>query len=346
MMKRINVGVIGLGRAGWDMICAELDLHPNQYRIVAGCDVLKERRDKMAQRYNCKTYSRTSGLVADSDVELVVVASRSVDHYKHAIAALKAGKTVFVEKPMCETYSQAVKMKQTAVKSGCGLYVRHNRRFEDGFMHIREVIESGILGNVFMVKLRRNSFSRRNDWQTIKRFGGGQLLNWGPHVVDHALQFLDSPVVGMWSDLKRVAAVGDAEDHIKIILHGKNDRIVDLEISGGAAISEPPYLVLGTKGGLKSDGYTIELRYLDPKQKLRNLRADADTPRSGYGNGEKLKWIEKVVTVKPKGPDSKKDIWGHLYDTIRRGKPFPIKLDEAVAVMRIISQAKQGTSFR
>ena len=212
-------------------------------------------------------------------------------------------------------------------------------------MHIREIVDSGVLGEVFTVKIRRNGFNRRDDWQTLKKFGGGQLLNWGPHVVDHALRLLGSPVKSMWSDLKKVAAAGDSEDHVKIILRGKKGRVVDLEISGGAAIDEPVYIVLGAKGGLRSDGDSISLRYLDPRKKLKANRARAGTPGAGYGSSEKLKWVEKTVKAKPRGPESKKDIWGHLYGAMRERKPFPVTLAEAMEVMRVISEAKKGTPF-
>ena len=80
--------------------------------------------------------------------------------------------------------------------------------------------------------------------------GGGQLLNWGPHVIDHALQFLGTPPVKMWSNLAKVAAMGDAEDHVRILLENERGMVVDLEISGGRVISEPAYIVQGTRGSL------------------------------------------------------------------------------------------------
>jgi predicted dehydrogenase len=263
---------------------------------------------------------------------------------QHAIEALQAGKDVFVEKPMCETYAEARKMSRVAGRSRGNLYVRHNRRFEPGFMHIREIMKSGILGKVYEIKLRRNGYQRRDDWQTLMKFGGGQLLNWGPHIIDHALRMLESPCVELWSDLKLVAAVGDAEDHIKIVCKGKNDRLVDLEISGGSAIGEPECSVSGSKGALTCSGNEIHLRYLDPRKKLAVRRAKSGTPQ-GFGSPDNLKWIEKSIPVKAQGPDYKKDIRGHLYGTIRGGKKFPVPLDEAVQVIEIISKVRKGTKF-
>ena len=171
----IKIGIAGLGRAGWGMHCKELESRQDKFQIVAACDIIQERREKIAERFGCKTYEKIDDLIADTDVEMADIATRSCDHFEHVKMAIEAGKEVFIEKPMCCTYSQASALKDIAGKSSGNLYVRHNRRFEPGFQHIREIIASGILGDVYEIKLRRVSYSRRDDWQTIKEYGGGQL---------------------------------------------------------------------------------------------------------------------------------------------------------------------------
>ena len=352
-VEPIRVGIIGLGRAGglnpdsWNMHPEELAPRRGKFRIVAACDVVKARRDRMAAAYGCKTYARAEDLAADPDVELVDVASRTADHVAHALLGLRAGKDVFLEKPIARTYSEAKNLKTGVSRSKGRLFIRHNRRFEPAFTHIREILATGVLGEVFEVKLHRNGYQRRDDWQTLIAHGGGQLLNWGPHIVDHALRLLESPVAELWSDLKRVAAVGDAEDHLKIVLKGENGRVVDLEISGGAALGEPEYVILGTKGALTCDEREIHLRYLDPEHKLPRRRAKAGTPgeKGGGGGPDALKWIDKTLKVRPRARCDTPSIWDHLYEAIRNGKPFPITLEESLEVMRVISLVKKGTEF-
>lgn len=344
----IRVGLIGIGRAGWGMHTKAIDARPGKFRIVAACDPVKSRRDVMAERYGCTTYRDAADLAVDPEVELVDIASRTVEHVTQAVFALKAGKDVFLEKPIAVTYAEARKIERALRGKGRGrVYARHNRRFEPAFQHVREIMAAGTLGDVYEIKLRRHGYQRRNDWQTLIAHAGGQLLNWGPHVVDHALQLLESPVSDMWSDLTRVAAVGDAEDHLKIILKGENGRLVDLEISGGAALSEPEYIVFGTRGALVCKGREIQLRYLDPGKKLARARAKSSNPpfQGGFGNAETLPWIEETLPVSPKAKCDTPHIWDHLYAAIREGVPFPITLQEALAVMRVISAVKKGTPF-
>lgn len=335
----IKLGLIGLGRAGMGMHCPELAGKEGKFQIVAACDVIPERLAEMAEKYGCSTYERVEDLIADPEVELVDIATRSCDHFAHAMLALQAGKLVFLEKPMCPTHEQAMRLQSAADGR---LYVRHNRRFEPAFIQIRDLIASGLLGDVFEIKLSRVGFQRRDDWQTIKEFCGGQLLNWGPHLIDHALRLLEAPVAGLWSDLKRVTAVGDAEDHLKIVLTGTNGRVVDLEISGGAALGAPEWVVWGTRGALSCNGNEINLKYLDPKVPLEDRQADPATPGAGFGSSETLQWVEETVTA---DPPSAWGIWDALYASVREGKAFPVTLEEAVGVMEIVSKVKQGTPF-
>jgi predicted dehydrogenase len=343
----IRVGLVGLGRAGWGMHCEELRGRESMFQIVAACDLIPERRARMAERYGCSTYEQVEELVRDPQVELVDIATRSCDHFDHARLALSAGKHVFLEKPMCTSYAQARRLQRLAAspKTKGKLFIRHNRRFEPTFQHIREIMASGVLGEVYEIKLRRVGYQRRDDWQTLKAFGGGQLLNWGPHIVDHALRFLDAPLARFSSHLRRVAAVGDAEDHLKLLFTGANGRTIDLEISGGAALGEPEYLVWGTKGALSATGNTISLKYLDPDAALAPRRADPGTPGAGFGSPDKLPWIEKTLQANPRRPADMTSIWDELFLSIRRGRRFPITLDEAVEVMRVISLARRGTEF-
>jgi predicted dehydrogenase len=345
--RPIKVGIVGLGRAGWGMHCGELDKRADKFTIVAGCDVERSRCRRLEERYpDCRTYLDIADLIADPEVELVDIASRSPEHVPHTLLALRAGKTVFLEKPIALTYREALRLKRAVATASADLYIRHNRRFEPAFQHIRELLATGILGDVYQIKLHRHGYQRRDDWQTLMRCGGGQLLNWGPHIIDHALRFLESPVVDVWSHLNKIAAVGDAEDHLKILLKGRNGRLVDLEISGGTALGQPAYVIFGTRGALISDEKDIQLRYLDPKQELLPRRARSSSLAvEGFGSAEELRWVEKTVPVKPKLKCDMDSIWDYLYDAIRRGKPFPITLDEALAVMRVVSAVKEGTRF-
>ncbi len=347
MSKIVKVGVVGLGRIGMSVHRQCPKERPDKFKVVAACDLIEDRVKKYEDEFGCKGYLNIEELINDPEVELVDIATRSCDHYIHSKMALLAGKSVLVEKPFCETYEQAQELiKLGSQPAGPRIFVRHNRRFEEGFIMVNNIIDSGILGDVYEIRLTRNGYQRRNDWQTIMEFGGGQLLNWGPHIVDHAIQFCGGAYTEMFSDIKRVAAVGDAEDHIKLVFKGVNGRVVDMEISGGVAMDTPEYMIYGTKGALFGGNNEFKLKYLDPEVELKDIKADPETPgaSSSFGNDEVLQWKEETITFGPY--DKTAVVWDYFYDAYVNNKPYPITSAQALEVVRTIENAKVGTIFK
>lgn len=345
MAEPIKVGLVGLGRAGNGMHRNELRGRQDKFRFYAVCDIIEERTKPFVEEFGSVPYTKIEDLLADPNVELVTIATRSIDHFRHAKMALLAGKDVMLEKPFCMSTAQARELVALGSEpAGPHLYIRHNRRFEWGFRQTMDIIDSGILGNVYEIKLTRNGYGRRNDWQTIKEFGGGQLLNWGPHIIDHSLRFCGGDYKKLYSNIKHVAAAGDCEDHIKIVFTGINDRIVDMEISGGVALPTPEYMIYGSRGALISQGGKFHVKYIDPSLQLGKIEADPNTPGTGasFGNPEKLEWIEEDIPIKGDGTP---EIWDALYETIRFGKAFPVTLDQASKVIEVIEKVKEGTIF-
>jgi predicted dehydrogenase len=351
MSDKIKVGIWGLGRAGLNMHSTELEKYTDMYEIYSGMDTDPERNKIFAEKTGAKTYDNEADFLNDPEVDMISVATRSLDHVAHCEKALAAGKYVFLEKPIAVTYADGLKLIELVKKYPGKLYLRHNRRFEAPFNHIREIIASGILGKVYEIKLCRHSFQRRSDWQTIIECGGGQLNNWGPHIIDHALQFLDYKVKEVWSDLKKIAAVGDAEDHLKIVFKGEDGTVVDLEISGGAALPQNEYTIFGTRGALTCNGNDIKLRYIDPEQNFKKIDAYPGNPplsggfSNGYADLEEIRWIEKEIKVAPSVPVEMHAIWPAMYKAIKKGEKFPVSIEEGVAVVKVIEDVKKDTEF-
>ncbi len=341
----IRVGIWGAGRAGYGMHCHEIDRYKDEFEVVAVCDLDMERALNVQKRYpKCAVYTDAEKFLADPNIELVSVATRSPQHADCNIRALKAGKLVLGEKPVAISTFGIDEMKKIMADYPGKLFFRHNRRFESAFNHILEIMHSGILGEVYEIKLCRHNFQFRDDWQTISDCGGGQLNNWGPHLIDHGLRLLESPVESVWSDLKCVAALGDAEDHLKVILRGENRRVIDIEISGGVALPAPVYAIYGTRGSLIcEDEQDIRLKYLAPEFKAPPKGAHRENPplEGGFGGSCAPKWIRKTIMVEPENGYTVSDLYHHLYLAIRENVPFPIRTEEAFEVVRVTELVKK-----
>jgi scyllo-inositol 2-dehydrogenase (NADP+) len=107
-------------------------------------------------------------------------------------------------------------------------------------------------------------------------------------------------------------------------------------------------VVLIFSANTKLSGEVIHLRYLDPASPLGDLKANPGTPGAAFGitgtydSGEKLVWIEKNIAV---SPAQSFDIWDEIYAAYRLDKPYPIRIEEALEVVRIIDEVKRGTEF-
>jgi len=159
-------------------------------------------------------------------------------------------------------------------------------------------------------------------------------LNWGPHLIDWALQLVGTPAQDVWSDCRRVAAAGDAEDHVKLLIRGASGCVADVEISGATAIDEPQFHLSGSRGSLVIQGDTCRLKYLKDENTGRTSAAtetpdQSQRPRSAEG----LEWIEQAEAVPPAHPGQ---FWVEVYRHLRLGVPFPITLQQARETMRVI----------
>ena len=228
-----KVGIIGAGWIAHKMAQALAPLKEAQVYAIASRSI--EKAQEFAQQYAIpQAYGSYEELVDDPEVDLVYIATPHSHHYPHTRLALEHGKHVLVEKAFTANLREAEQLIALAQEKKLFITEAIWTRYMPYRAIIRELIDSGKLGSVYEIKLTRNGYQRRNDWQTIHRFGGGQLLNWGPHIVDHSLRFCGGAYTKMYSEIRHVAAAGDCEDHIKIVFTGVNGRIVDMEISGGS----------------------------------------------------------------------------------------------------------------
>ena len=347
-MSAIHFGVCGVGRIG-AYHCRCFALNPENYRLVALCDVDPARIDAVTAQLGGRGYTDFAKFLADPDMELAIIAMRSLDHAQNAAQALAAGKTVLLEKPIGVTAGDYRLLQQLDAAYPGKLYFGHNHRFEPAFQNTLAILAEGLLGNVQVVKLsKHHPFMRRNDWQMRLDCGGGQLSVWGPHLLDQGLQLLGAPVGDVWSRLRRILTPGDSDDHVRIIIEGENQVIVEIEISNSVALPGPYCTISGDRGALsyEQDQKEIRLRYLDPQFRWPEATADAETPASGcsmYAD-KKLPWVKEVRKVEPDTnmwEQVEIEIARHLHAALRHNVPFPVKNADALEVVRITEIVKK-----
>ncbi|MEX0885537.1 MAG: Gfo/Idh/MocA family oxidoreductase [Phycisphaeraceae bacterium] len=341
--RPIRYGIVGLGRAGWNIHVRHLRDRDDAV-VAAVVDPEPERCAEAKAEFDCACYESLDELIADDSIDVVVVATPSHLHASDSIAAMRAGKDVVVEKPMALDLDEADTILSAWRETGKHLFVHQSRRFTNEYWHLKHVIDSGQIGRVYHIRAYMSRFARRNDWQTLRKFGGGLLNNHGSHFLDMLLQLIDSPVRDVWGDLKQVASAGDVEDHVKALLRGENGTTIDMEISTAQNIDPalPTWILCGTHGTLTCSGKESTIRWFDP-DKVAPLEVDTG-PAAGrsYTNDDKLPWQEE--TVPAKGP-TRLSFYDNVTGVLRRGEAMHVTPESVRELIRVVAEIRRGSGF-
>lgn len=343
----MKTALIGLGRIGWQYHLPQIVKHEG-FELAAVVDTNPERLREAEATYGVRGYSDVTWMLAREAPELVVIASPTIFHQQHAMDALRAGAHVFLDKPMACSLSEAREIAACARACDRRLMVYQPHRATPEAVAARQVLESGLLGQVYMIRRASNGYNRRADWQAFERNGGGMLSNYGAHYIDQLL-YLTGAIpeeVRCWR--MREVSLGDADDVAKVIIRTANGPLLDIDINQAAALSAEPWLLLGTLGAARLEGTGADahflVRYLRPEE-LPPLEADERLLAKGrrYDQDASLPWRSERFPVRP-------DMAVDFYDRCRAyfiegGAPF-VPVEETLRVMEILEECRGCASIR
>jgi len=353
MMKTINVAIVGQGRSGRDIhgvyFKSESNVH---FRVAAIVDLYPERRERAKAEYpgeDLLVFEDYKKLFNHCDeIDLVINSSFSHFHYPVTLDLLSHGFNVIVEKPMAATAAQCAEMIEAAEKNNVTLAVFQQSRFAPYFKKIKQIISSGVLGEISEISIRYSSFQRRYDWQTHLAYNGGNSYNTGPHPIDQALDlfgFNDTPDVFAYT--KNINSAGDAEDFAKIILTGKNKPLIDIELNPADNYGTYFYKIHAANGSvILPDTGTIKWKYHDPVKQprkqleLKSLINDKGLP--AYCS-EALDWTEREEKVNSDGTfdEAVRDYYDMIYANLTNGIPLEIKPQHSMKQIAILEKIRE-----
>lgn len=216
----INWGIIGCGNV------TEVKSGPAFNKVEGSRLIAVMRRNKalaedFARRHKVpKVYSDANALIDDNDVNAIYIATPPASHMEYAIAGIKAGKPVYIEKPMAVNHIQCLKINETAQKYGVPVFVAYYRRALPGFLKVKDLIESGSIGKVRLFKIQifkspsEEEISGNLPWRVDPAIsGGGHFLDLGCHQLDY-FDFLFGPVQKVKSIVLNQGGLYSAEDFV------------------------------------------------------------------------------------------------------------------------------------
>ena len=200
-MNRLSLSIIGCGDiAGFTALVSKL---VPQATLSACCDVNAEKARAFAKRHRIpQTFTDYQLLLEKSSAGAVYLAVPHHLHCEMILAAVRAGKSVFVEKPLTRTFAEAKKLIEEIGDAKVG--VNYQYRYDSGCYALARAVQSGALGKVHSMRINvpwhrgQNYFDGAAWHRTVAAAGGGTLITQGSHFLDAALWALnDAPVSAM-----------------------------------------------------------------------------------------------------------------------------------------------------
>ena len=264
-MKKLNVAIIGYGRSGCSIHGNFFGSENNDICNVVAVVELDPARASVAKKdFGCDTYSDYRELLNRKDIDLVVNASYSNMHYPITLDLLNHGFNVLCEKPISKTAAQLQELIDAAKKNNVLFTIFQQSRLTQYFEEMEKIMNSGILGDIKLVRGRWSGFSRRYDWQTLIKRDAGAMRNTGPHPFEQCiwLSGTDEMPKNIYSKLEVFNSVGDAEDYVFAILEYENGKRFEIEINPSDPYNDGwLYRVYGTRGALRTSAKKMEYQY-------------------------------------------------------------------------------------
>lgn len=291
-MKKINWGIIGCGDV------TEKKSGPAFNKIEGSRLVAVMRRngalaaDYAARHKVPKWFAEADQLIADAEVTAIYVATPPSTHAEFAIKAMKAGKPVYVEKPMAATYAQCQEMIRVSKETGVPLFVAYYRRSLPGFLKVKELVDEGYVGSPLMANIRLTrpplpqELNGENPFWRIDPAvaGGGLFYDLASHQLDF-LSFVFGDITSIHGFATNGGKVYQTEDTVTATFQFKSGLTGTGTWSFVTApqAQEDVMEIIGTKGKIVFSGFghgpimlyngkgELEFPYMNPENIQYNL---------------------------------------------------------------------------
>jgi predicted dehydrogenase len=281
-MSTINWGIIGCGDV------TEVKSGPAFYKVAGSKVIAVMRRNAakaadFAKRHNIsKWYDDGSKLINDTEINAIYIATPPSSHITYAIESLKKGHNVYVEKPVTLNAAEAKQLAEAVKQSGKKLSVAHYRRAMSMFLHIKELIENGSIGEVRTVQMRLLQSAVpelvthvEDAWRVQPELsGGGYFHDIAPHQIDIMLFLFGETQYYNGLSLNQ-SNTNKVDDHVSGTILFKNGVVFDgvwsFNVAPAEAIDQCE--IIGTKGKIVFPvfGNTV---YVKNEQGEQNLTFD------------------------------------------------------------------------
>ncbi len=267
--KPVNFGIIGLGnRSGAHT--GPLKKLAQDGKIVALCDIQSDRMQKVNEGLaeKAEMYTDYRELIKDKNVSAVAIVTPGYLHHEMALAALRAGKDLMLEKPLALNYKDAMDIVREAKRSGRVVSVGMQRLYSARQNQIRELVEGGKIGPVRFINLHenRNDWSPKTwkytdpatgksmSWRNLAKTSGSSELEFSIHAFGFIYSIIQSPLVSLSATggVLHYKDGRDTRDYSALVGEFKNGIRLDYTFSCFAPAAPGGWVIAGDKGVIMS----------------------------------------------------------------------------------------------
>lgn len=274
----IKLGVLGFGGMGnWHSNNA---LKIDGVKVISVHDIDSKRLDD-ARKRGLKAYESREDFLNDEDINFVIIATPNHIHKKFAIEALYAGKNVMCEKPVALSVAELDEIIKVANETGKLFTIHHNRRLDKDYRVMREIVENNMIGKVYSIESRvHGNNGQIYGWRTKPEFGGGMVLDWGVHLLDHfTFMYPDKKISSVYAQTFSLINP-EVDDLFKVELRFEDGLSIHVQVGTFGLIKQPRFIAYGDLGTMVIDDFSGEngkIRVL--KHRLDDMgRVIIDTP--------------------------------------------------------------------
>jgi predicted dehydrogenase len=335
-MQKINTALCSFGMSGNLFHAPFIHAHPG-FEFYA----VWERTKNLAQeKYpDVKTFRTLEEMLADENVELVVVNTPSVTHYDFAKKVILAGKHLIVEKPFTATVPQAEELIKLAKDKQVKLSVYQNRRYDSDYRTVKRILDEGLLGKIIDAEIHYDRYVPELSYKKHKEAATpavGCLYDLGSHLIDQALQFFGMPEA-VFADIAINRPDSKVDDYFDLKLFYPHHRIT-LKSSYYVREPLPGYNFNGTLGTFIKHKTDVQETDLQAGKKPGGIDWGIEPDsQKGLLHTEKDGRLIKEYVPSLKGNYG--DYYEEVFNAIRNDAALPVTGEEGLKVIRIIEAA-------
>jgi scyllo-inositol 2-dehydrogenase (NADP+) len=330
----IMLGIVGFGGMGnWHReIIETID-----GISVAGIYDIKDSRVDYAKECGVKAYESLEELLADENIDIVLVATPNDLHNPIAIKAMQAGKHVVSEKPVTLNSKDLQEMIDVSIATGKLFTVHQNRRWDEDFLTMQKIYQDQLLGDVFRIESRvHGSRGIPGDWRQEKEHGGGMVLDWGVHLLDQILLMMgDTKLKKVYASITNITNQL-VDDGFTATLYFETGLEVLVEVGTSNFITLPRWYMLGQDGTAVINDWSLNGKIVCATGKNET---DVVPVRTAAGLTKTMAPRRDDTISEHELPIVKSDIrdfYRNVIEVIKGNEEPKVKLPEVKRVMRLM----------